>query len=144
MSVHGENSPSRIQRATTSVQDGGTRFMPRSDLRDYGITHRDGTSFLMSSSEVDDMLAQTGGDPALMEQALGLTAGTLGGGDLVRVDVPHPFDHGIRMPTGNESGANPQWLPGGLTPSGISEGVIDAGGMVEGTDFTVDDFPPGG
>lgn len=124
-------------------EHGGTRFMPRSDYDEYGITHRDRTSFIMSASEVDDMIAQTGGNPALMEQALGLTPGTLDG-DLVRVDVPRPGDHGIRMPTGNESGANPQWLPGGLTPSNISEGVIDAGGMVEGTDFTVDDFPPGG
>ncbi len=31
----------------------------------------------------------------------------------------------MRMPSGNELGANPQWLPGGKLPTGYSEIVID-------------------
>ena len=124
-------------------QNGGTRFMPRANLEKYGPAQADGTSFLMSSDEVDQMLIDTGGDQELMERALGLDPGGLDG-DLVRVDVPNPFDHGIRMPTGNEKGANDHWLPGGTLPGGISEGVIDGGGLVRGVDYTVDDFVPGG
>ena len=30
------------------------------------------------------------------------------------------------MATGNEDGANSLWLPGGKTPEGFSEAVIDA------------------
>ena len=30
------------------------------------------------------------------------------------------------MPTGNESGANDLWLPGGKLPKGYSEAVMDA------------------
>ncbi|MFC7431516.1 MULTISPECIES: hypothetical protein [unclassified Agrococcus] len=124
-------------------QNGGTRFMPRANVEKYGPAQADGTSFLMSTDEVDRMLIETGGDQELMERALGLNPGDLDG-DLVRVDVPNPFDHGIRMPSGNERGANEHWLPGGTLPGGISEGVIDGGGLVRDVDYSVQDFVPGG
>lgn len=124
-------------------ENGGTRFMPRDRLASRGPGHRDGTSFIMSTDEVDDMLELTGGVQSAMERELGLPNGGLAG-DMVRVDFPAPFDHGVRMPSGNEPGANEQWLPGGTLPGGISEAVIDAGGLVEGVDYTVTDFTPGG
>lgn len=31
----------------------------------------------------------------------------------------------LRMPTGNEAGANNLWVPGGITKNGKSEAVID-------------------
>jgi hypothetical protein len=124
-------------------ENGGTRFMPRAQLIEHGPGHRDGTSFIMSADEVDDMLELTGGNQARMEAELGLPPGGLDG-DLVRVDFPSPADHGVRMPSGNEPGANDQWLPGGTLPGGISEAVIDAGDLVEGVHYTVTDFTPGG
>ncbi len=33
---------------------------------------------------------------------------------------------GSRMPSGNEAGANPQWIPGGYTSGGVMEAVIDS------------------
>lgn len=29
------------------------------------------------------------------------------------------------MPTGNEVGANSEWIPGGKTAGGLSEGILD-------------------
>ena len=64
-------------------------------------------------------------------------------GNIVRVDVKDPEDYGLRMPSGNESGANDEWIPGGQLPTGISEAVID-GGKVKPGDMTVAGFPPKG
>lgn len=43
--------------------------------------------------------------------------------------------HGGRIPSGNEAGANAQWEPSGLLPTGIPELVIDSAGMLPGTDY---------
>ena len=55
-------------------------------------------------------------------ELLSLDPGTLGASPF-RVDVNSPS--GIRMPNGNEFGANPQWLPGGKTGGGILEATVD-------------------
>ena len=31
----------------------------------------------------------------------------------------------VKLPTGNEGGANVQWLPGGKTLNGTREGILD-------------------
>lgn len=41
----------------------------------------------------------------------------------MRIDVSSP--NGLRMPNGNELGANEQWLPGGYTAGGIPEATIN-------------------
>jgi hypothetical protein len=35
----------------------------------------------------------------------------------------------LRIPSGNEAGANEFWIPGGKLPDGNSEAVIDAAGI---------------
>ena len=50
-------------------------------------------------------------------------AGSLGT-DPVRVDIPNPT--GLRVPSGNELGANKFWLPGGYTSGGMMEATIEA------------------
>jgi hypothetical protein len=70
-----------------------------------------------------------------MERALGLPEGYLSGDDVVvRVDIPHPRDYDLCMPSGNEAGANEQWIPGGHLPQGTPEAVIN------GADVPVDDY----
>ena len=32
---------------------------------------------------------------------------------------------GLRVPSGNEPGVNENWIPGGYTSRGVSEGVMD-------------------
>jgi hypothetical protein len=116
-------------------EEGAARFMTKSNYEKYGIGQVDKTSFVMPKSEADALLARTNGDPRLMEEALGLPKGFLENNPLVRIDIPKPDDFGLRIPSGNEAGANDQWLPGGKLPTGANEAVIDVKGMQVGKDF---------
>lgn len=82
-----------------------------------------GGTFVMPKAVADDLIAKSGGDIAKLESSLGLTPGTLGTNP-VRVDVSSPS--GLRMPSGNEIGANSQWRPGGFTTGGIPEATINS------------------
>jgi hypothetical protein len=70
---------------------------------------------------VDALTTQSGGNVRTLEQYLGLEPGILGATPM-RVDIPVPT--GLRMPSGNEKGANSQWIPGGFTKGGIPEAII--------------------
>jgi len=124
-------SPSYISDHLAQFDAGATKFTTQATLDKYGIAQRDGTAFVMPKGEADALLASAHGDPALLEQALGLPAGTLENNPLVRVDIPNPRDANLRVPSGNEAGANDQWLPGGKLPTGNSEAVVDAGSLPE-------------
>ncbi|MEL4105382.1 hypothetical protein AAFA46_00890 [Oscillospiraceae bacterium WX1] len=82
----------------------------------------DGT-FVMPSSVANDLIAKANGDISKLEQLLGLAPGSLGKNP-VRVDIANPT--GLRMPSGNEFGANAQWVPGGYTSGKIPEIIIDS------------------
>lgn len=47
------------------------------------------------------------------------------GGGLVRIDVEDIADLNLRIPNGNEYGANSHWIPGGYTDGGVPEAVSD-------------------
>ena len=47
------------------------------------------------------------------------------GGGLVRFDAINLKDLEIRIPSGNEAGANSHWIPGGLTDGGTPEAIIN-------------------
>jgi hypothetical protein len=92
-------------------------------------------TFAMPSSVADDLIAQAGGDIAKLEELLGLPVGSLGNNP-VRVDISEPT--GLRMPSGNEMGANREWVPGGYTSGGIPEAIIDQvppGGYISNSIF---------
>lgn len=123
-------SESYIEQHLAQFDDGATRFQLQSGLDKYGPGQRDGTSFVVPRSEADRLIADTAGDPRALERALGLPEGQLDGADLLmRVDFANPGDLGLRVPSGNEAGANSQWIPGGKLPNGSSEAVIDVGGV---------------
>ncbi|HNM86847.1 MAG TPA: hypothetical protein PKI77_20275, partial [Mycobacterium sp.] len=105
--------------------EGATRFMTADNLDAFGIGQRDGTTFVFPKNELDKLMGATGGDRALLEQALGLPPGYFATYEIVRVDIPNPENYGIRMPSGNEAGANDQWFPGGFLPTGMPEAIID-------------------
>jgi uncharacterized Zn-binding protein involved in type VI secretion len=115
-----------VDRHLAKFENGASRFMTKSNLEKYGIGQRDGTSFVMPKSEADALMASTKGNPRAMEAALGLPDGFLKTNELVRVDISSPRDSGLRIPSGNEAGANDLWIPGGKLPTGASEAVIDA------------------
>ncbi|OBJ12485.1 hypothetical protein [Mycobacterium colombiense] len=127
-----------IEGHLQKFNDGATRFMPESNLEKYGIAQRDGTSFVMPSYEADAMTAATGGDLRAMENELGLPRGFLDSNRVIRIDIADPGDFNLRIPSGNEAGANEQWIPGGVLPNGSSEAVID-GGLISPDHYTVTD-----
>lgn len=131
-------SPEYIHNHLDKFTDGATRFMPESNFEKYGIAQRDGTSFVMPKNEADAMIEATGGDLRAMENELGLPEGFLDSNKIVRIDISDPEEFNLRIPSGNEAGANDQWIPGGRLPNGASEAVVD-GGQVPPDDYTVTD-----
>jgi hypothetical protein len=100
--------------------------MTDSNLTKYGIAQRDGTSFIMPKGEADRLFAAANGDMRALEHSLGLPKDFMESNKMVRIDVPNPRELNLRMPSGNEAGANEFWLPGGVLPNGNREAVIDA------------------
>ena len=126
-------SPEYIEQHLAKFEEGASRFMPQENFDKYGLAQRDGTSFVMATSEIDKLMEATKGDARAMEQALGWPGGYLDRHTVLRIDIPEPQTYNLRIPTGNEAGANDLWLPGGLLPDGLSEAVIDGS-----------DIPPNG
>ena len=122
-------SPQYIGEHLALFEDGATRFQLRSGLDKYGPGQVDGTSFVMPRAQADELLASAGGDPRALERALGLPEGQLDGNTLMRVDFEQPEQLGLRVPSGNEAGANDLWIPGGRLPDGSAEAVIDVGAI---------------
>jgi len=108
---------------------GASRFMTKTNLDKYGPGQRDGTSFVMPSSEADALMAKAMGDQGALADSLGLPREMLEGNELMRVDFANPEELGLRIPSGTEAGANDLWLAGGKLPDGSSEAVIDVGGV---------------
>lgn len=128
-----------IQHHLERFDDGATRFMTADNLDAFGIGQRDGTTFVFPRSELDSLMESTGGDRSRLEQALGLPDGYFSSYDVVRVDIPDPRNYELRMPSGNEAGANDKWIPGGFLPEGMPEAVID-GAKVPRDDIVVTDL----
>jgi hypothetical protein len=49
------------------------------------------------------------------------------------VDIPNPWDFGLRIPSGNEAGASELWIPGGRLPTGNTKAVIDGANVPSAT-----------
>jgi hypothetical protein len=127
-------SPQFIEQHLSQFRDGASRFMPEVNFEKYGISQIDGTSFFLPKFDADELLEVNISDPRALEAALGLPDHFLDDANIVRIDVSEPENYGLRMPSGNEAGANSQWLPGGFLPDGLPEAVID------GRDIPPDDY----
>lgn len=114
-----------IKNHLDKFDNGATRFMSKSNLEKYGIAQSDGTSFVIPRDQADALINASNGNARTIESALGLPEGFLDSNTLVQIDIDHPADYGLRLPSGNEAGANSQWLPGGRLPNGLSEAVIN-------------------
>ena len=138
---HGEPRPdatpaelSAEKRDEILAMQKGTR--PDPNFEKYGIAQRDGTSFVMPKNEADALMDATRGDPRALESSLCLPEGFLDSKKLVRIDIDRPEDFGLRLPSGNEAGANEQWIPGGFLTDGAAEAVVD-GGKIPRSDYSV-------
>jgi hypothetical protein len=120
-------TPEYMEYHLAQFKNGASRVMPVRNFEKYGIGQTDGTSFIMPHHEVDEIFAKAAGDKRILEQKLGLPEGFLEKEKIVRIDIPTPKELGLRIPSGNEAGANEFWLPGGKLPDGNLEAIIDAG-----------------
>jgi hypothetical protein len=113
-----------------------SRVVLKEDYEDFGVGKPDAgkTEFVSTKSEIDDILKLP-----LAEQSKkhGIPESQLLGGGVVRVDFKLSSKNKIEMPSGNEWGANKQWIPGGKLPEGNLEAIIKTEGMIEGVDFNV-------
>jgi len=119
---------SLIDEHLAKFDGGGAYFAPKDALDRWGrdpVGRADG-QFVMSAQQVDDVLARTGGDMSLIERDLGIPPGSWAGQEMVVIKIDDPNSLNLRMPTGNESGANDLWQPGGKLPTGYDEAVVDA------------------
>jgi len=127
-------SPEYIERHPEHFVRGGTRLMLEETFRTYGIGQRDGTTFLFPASEVEPLIVK--GDFAAVESALGLPEAYLKDFNVIRIDIARLDEYNLRIPSGNEAGANEYWLPGGMLPDGMREAVID-GSRIPHEDLTI-------
>jgi filamentous hemagglutinin len=121
---------SDIIKAHLEKFEGGASYLvPKDTLDRWGrdiLGYADNTQFVMPKAEMDRMLAGAKGDISIVEAQLGVPAGSWVGKEMVRIDIPEPTKLGVRLPSGNEAGANKEWLPGGRLPTGLPEAVIDS------------------
>lgn len=129
-----------IKSHLAKFDDGAVKFVRKDQFGKYGLGQADGTAFVVTKSKADSILSTTRGNPRALEKELGLPSGFLDKGEIVRVDIADPQDFNLRMPSGNEAGANQQWLPGGNLPTGAAEAVVD-GAKVPSSGYTVVDVP---
>ena len=93
---------------------------------DYIGIPDDGTQFVLPKGVCDDVAREADGDISVYEKMLGFDEGHFAkGGGLVRIDVEDIADLNLRIPNGNEYGANSHWIPGGYTDGGVPEAVSD-------------------
>ena len=114
-------------RHQRNFRRGAAFIIPKYILDKYGrvsLGRQDGL-FVMSKKEMDDLLQKANGRLVFIETELGIPAGLWKNHELLRVDIHRPKKFHLRIPSGNETGANDLWIPGGKLPNGYSESVID-------------------
>src|SRR5690606_14133293 len=117
--------------------DGAVRFTSREAFDKYGTIGPVG-GFVMPRSEFDKLLKETNKNLREVEKKLGLKEGYLGDDDTMILLIEKQDLNGIRMPSGNEGGADLDlWLPGGKTSGGVSEAVMDFSGKPPFTEINI-------
>lgn len=121
-------SPTYIDKHLESFYEGGSYIVPKEILDKYGrelIGRPDNNQFIMSKSEMDALILKANGNISVLEAEHGIPTGVWQNKELIRVDVIDPRKFKLRMPTGNEAGANDLWIPGGLLPNRYKEAIIN-------------------
>lgn len=116
-----------IEKHLKEFQKGASFITSKEILDKYGrkMLGRPDGQFVMSKKQMDKLLKQAKGRLDFIETQLGIPAGLWKDKTLVRIDIPEPQKLNLRIPNGNEGGANDLWLPGGKLPTGYSEAVLN-------------------
>ena len=86
----------------------------------------DNTLFVMPKKYADKVIQNSNGNINYIEEKLGFPKGYFKyGGGLVRIDIEDLSGLDLRLPSGNETGANSLWIPGGETSGGVPEAVLN-------------------
>jgi len=117
-----------ITKHLAKFKDGASRIVKKSDFEEFGIGKPE---FVATKVDIDKILTLPIDKQA---EKLGIPVDQLRDGQFVRVDFS---GNKVEMPSGNEWGANDQWLPGGVTSGGLDEAIVKTEGMVEGVDYIV-------
>lgn len=125
-------SKAEIEAHLAKFDDGAVRFTSKSGISKHGTYGPDG-GFVIPKSEFERVMLESKGDLRIVEQKLGLDKGYLSNSDTVVVVIEKNNISGLRMPSGNESGANKFWKPGGYTSGGVVEAVMDFSHKPQGT-----------
>ncbi len=119
----------------------GASFLTSKDILDkYGrekLGRADG-QFVMSKKEMDKLLKKAKGNVVYVETELGIPEGMWKNKTIVRIDIPAPQLLHLRIPDGNEAGANELWLPGGRLPKGYRECVVNQISQGQYTETSID------
>lgn len=125
--------------------DGASRIYFSDSLHTYGPGQADNSTFVFPTSELQNILDSSGGSADEIADALGMDRSwfydQIGNPRPVEIRNFDPSElDNLRMPSGNEAGANPNWIPGGYLPTGVPEAVIDVPSSATGT---TSDYNPG-
>jgi hypothetical protein len=112
-------APDVIKAHLTRFESGAVKVMPQAP---QGVIGPPQGTFVLPKSYVAQAITDSGGDVRKLEQLLGVDKGYLGDNPVL-VEVAKPT--GLRMPSGNEPGANLRWTAGGYTSGGVPEAVVD-------------------
>ena len=128
--------PSYMKQQLGLFDEGASKFMTKKNYDTYGVGQSDGTSFVLPKRQADEMMELAKGNSLKLADNLGIPRSMLEKDTLIRVDISNPRNAGLRLPSGNEAGANLNWMPGAKLPNGNTEAVIDAGKISEGLKIT--------
>jgi len=112
----------------------GASYLTTKDILDrFGrkLLGRQDGQFVMPTKELNKLIDKKGVTIADIEKELGIPASAWKGKVLVKIDIAQPEKLNLRIPKGNEAGANELWIPGGKLPTGYTEGVVNQ--IPEGT-----------
>jgi hypothetical protein len=109
-----------IKNHLSQFDDGSARIASKKAIEKFG-TAGPNPSYVMPKPYVDKVIKEANGDIGKIEEALGYPKGSWDPDDIVIVEIPPT--KGIKIPSGNERGANEMWKPGGVTSGGVPEAV---------------------
>lgn len=122
-------SKAEIETHLSLFDDGAVKIQSKESfdnaVQRYGSSIGDPNTgtYVLPKNIVDKAISVSDGNPRVLEKLLGLEPGYLGETPIL-LDI-NKID-GIRIPTGNESGAwQGLWEPGGFTNGGIPEAVVN-------------------